>query len=504
MNEDLDVLVVGAGYAGLATALSAARHGARVLVVEHRPGPSTLPRATGIDLRTMEIFRSWGLKDALRDEAVPVDDLTAAADTLVAPPHAVRRAWGYPPPEEIAAVSPALPLISPQDAVEPILERAVREHGGEIRFGTRLAGLHQRPSGVTVMLDTGATARARFLVGADGARSTVRAALGIGVRRLGTWARAVQVIFGPDPAPLLGDRPHNTTRVTAPQQATLIPVGRGRWAYTALRFDGGRPDLVSDWTPVLRAATGLPDLHPEVVDVARITLAAAVADRYRSGSAFLVGDAAHRTTPLGALGLNVAVQDGHELGWKLAWSARGLAGEALLASHDAERAPVGLAAAERSLGRGPRVGGLARSLGDTRRSAVIAAPDPDAPPWRTDPDARPGERAPHVWVRRGGRSRSTLDLFDGRLTLLTGSGGDRWSPATVRDVPLQVLAAGREGREPELAAAYRLAPGSAVLVRPDGRIAWRHDGPAAAPAHALTAAVDTALGRVPATAAGVG
>ena len=173
-------------------------------------------------------------------------------------------------------------------------------------------------------------------------------------------------------------------------------MGEGRWTYVGLRFDGSRPAVPADWAPTLRAATGFPDLDPEVLDVQPFTLAAEVATAYRAGPGFLVGDAAHRTTPVAGIGLNTAIHDGHELGWKLAWAARGLAGDALLASHDAERGPVGLAAAARSLDvEGRPTDGLPSSLGHTHRSTVIAGTDP-APDLRIDLAARPGERAPHA------------------------------------------------------------------------------------------------------------
>jgi putative polyketide hydroxylase len=492
-----DVLVVGAGPGGLATALSAARHGARVLVADRHPGTSTRPRATGINLRTMEILRTWGVADVVRAQAIPVDPQTATATTLLAPPRSTGRAGGYPGATDIGRVSPALPLVCPQDLLEPVLADAVRRHGGEIRFGARLVGLSVRPDGVRADLASGEQVQARFVVGADGTRSTVRTALGIGVRHLGTWAQAVQVLFRPDVDPLAGRAPRALTFVEEPQPAALTPMGLGRWAYVALRYDGGRPDVPADWTATLRAATGVPDLVPEVLDVAPFTLAAAVATTYRRGPGFLVGDAAHRTTPVAGIGLNTAVHDGHELGWKLAWVARGLAGEALLDSHDAERGPVGLAAAERSLDvQGRPTDGLASDLGHTHRSTVITGTG--APPaLRIDLAARPGERAPHVWIRHDGRRRSMLDLFDGRLTLLTRDNGGRW-PRELPGLPLQVVA------DDALAPAYRLGPGSAVLVRPDGRVAWRSDGPCADPRAALADAVATALGRatVPAALAG--
>jgi putative polyketide hydroxylase len=502
-----DVLVVGAGPGGLATALSAARHGARVLVVERHAGTSTHPRATGVAARTMEIFRTWGVAREVRRHSLVVDPDTATAATLGAPPRSVGRAGGYPSLREVLDVSPTTPLLCPQDAIEPILAEAVRHAGGEIRFGTRLTALRTGPDGVHADLVpergfvSSRRVHARFVVGADGARSTVRTALGIDLRHLGTWAEAVSVLFRPDLAALLGTLPRPLTFVDEPQPGVLCPMGAGRWGYLSLRFDGGRPDVPDEgWTPTLRAAAGLPDLEPELLDVQRFTLAAAVATTYRRGPGFLVGDAAHRTTPVGGVGMNTAVHDGHELGWKLAWVARGLAGEALLDSHDAERGPVGLAVATRSLDEADRPDdGLAVDLGRTHRSAVIAddgpADDGDGPPPpRTDLAARPGERAPHVWVRHAGRQRSTLDLFDGHLTVLTGADCAAWARAAVPDVPLRVLVADRDVHGTRLAAAYRLGPGSAVLVRPDGRVAWRHDGPCAHQSTVLAEAVATALG----------
>ena len=488
-----DVLVVGAGPGGLATALSAARHGARVLVVDRRAGTSGIPRASGVNVRTMEILRAWGLAPAVRARRIPVLPEAASATTLAAPPRSSGRAGGYPEPREILDVSPVLPLACPQDLLEPILVDAVRRAGGEIRFGTPLVALAAGPDGVRAELGSGRV-RARFVVGADGTRSTVRAALGIATTHLGTWARAVQVLFRPGTAL---PQPHRLlTFVDEPSFAALCPMGEGRWAYAGLRFDGGQPDVPDDWTATLRAATGSPDLAPEVLDVQRFTLAAEVATTYRAGPGFLVGDAAHRTTPVAGIGLNTAIHDGHELGWKLAWAARGLAGEALLASHDAERGPVGLAAAARSLDvEGRPTDSLPSSLGQTHRSSVIAGTDP-TPDLRIDLAARPGERAPHAWVRHAGRHRSTLDLFDGGLTLLTGADGGAWAraAAAVRSVPLQVLVDGRDVHGASLASRYALGPGSAVLVRPDGRVAWRHDGACADRVAALTGAVITALG----------
>ena len=189
-----------------------------------------------------------------------------------------------------------LPLACPQDLLEPVLVDAVRAGGrGDPVRAPRSSRLTVGPDGVRAELHSGPRVHARFVVGADGTRSTVRAALGIATTHLGTWAHAVQVLFRPrTPLP----QPHRLlTFVDEPHPAALCPMGAGRWTYVGLRFDGSRPDVPGDWTPTLRAASGLPDLAVEVLDVQRFTLAAEVATTYRAGPGFLVGDAAHRTTP---------------------------------------------------------------------------------------------------------------------------------------------------------------------------------------------------------------
>src|SRR6185312_15185363 len=242
------------------------------------------------------------------------------------------------------------------------------------------------------------------------------------------------------------------------------------------------------WTALLRTATGIPDLCPELLGTAVFDLVAELATASRSGSAFLVGDAAHRMTPVGAVGLNTAVHDGHNLGWKLAWAAAGRAGEPLLASYAAERAPIGARNAHRSVQPGVphRADGLAGDLGTGYTSAVLAGAAP-ALVEPADLGAAPGERAPHVWVTVDGRRCSTLDLWDGRLTLVTAD--PSWRAAAA-----QVSLAAPDLAGPRLVSAYRLAEGGAVLVRPDGHVAWRADAPVADTVGALTDAVAAAVG----------
>ncbi|MGD9528377.1 FAD-dependent oxidoreductase [Pseudonocardia sp.] len=524
MNHTTDVLVVGAGPAGLATAISALRHGARVLVVERRADTSSIPRATGMSTRTMEILRTWGLEAAVRAGAVDCDPMVAIGPTLTDP--ATRYAHhGFPSTAESLAVSPTHLTIVPQDHTEPVLAAEVTRLGGVVRFGTTATGLDVTPRGVRARLDGGAggtdTVRARFVVGADGTRSTVRSALGIGVRDLGGSGAYAQALFRAPIHAHLDRRPPGIAFLDHPEATgVLLPVGSGRWEF-AHPYEPERGEQPVDdparWVHLVRTATGIPDLPVELLGSMTFAMTAAVATAFRAGPGFLVGDAAHRTTPAGATGLNTAIHDGHELGWKLAWVARGLAGQALLDSHEAERGPVGRWNAARSLRRDESdpADGLEGDLGRSYRSPVIDATD-DAPPFRTDRAARPGERAPHVWL---GPATSLLDVLADRLTLVTGPDATGWARAVARrerralawartaagllpalvDAPLarlELLVADGDpdGKARGVAAAYRLAPGSAVLVRPDGIVAWRHDGPCTDHDGVLARALDVTLG----------
>src|SRR5690349_947603 len=143
----VDVLVVGAGPAGLTTAISAARCGAQVLLVERHPGTTRYPRAIGVDVRTMEIFRSWGLHRRIREGEIPVRPLTSTSRTVLdADP--VGNPIGYPlDPRAALAHSPVLPLCCPQDHIEPILLEHARSLGVDVRFAVEMTGLVDDDSG---------------------------------------------------------------------------------------------------------------------------------------------------------------------------------------------------------------------------------------------------------------------------------------------------------------------------------------------------------------------
>jgi len=499
---ECQVLVVGAGPAGLATAITAIRNGARVLVVERHTGTSIYPRATGVHLRTVELLRSWGLHREVRALDERVLPLRSVSPTLR---EATPLPLGYPTdPREVLAVSPVLPVWCPQDRLEPVLLEHLRGLGGEVRFGVEMVDLVDHGAGITATLRDRATGaesmvRARFVVGADGTRSVVRRALGIRTQRLGEAGEFVNTVFTANLDRVLGDRRFGPYVITHPDAAgIIIRVSDDRWFYARQWFPE-RGESPADFTPercieLIRTAAGDPAVEVRLLTRMPFTMIAEVAVGFRAGNGFLVGDAAHRMTPAGALGMNTAIQSGHNLGWKLAWVARGWAGDALLDSYHAERQPAGEHNARRSLQltQAPPLADEWTTDLDRRYTSAVIAP---VGPRRNG--VLPGQRAPHVWVSADGHRHSMLDLFDGRLTLIVGPDSPAWrAAADASPVPLQVLGAGRElvCDIDVLARRYGVAHGGAVLVRPDGHVAWTC-ARAVEPVTQLLAALDLTLGR---------
>jgi len=277
---------------------------------------------------------------------------------------------------------------------------------------------------------------------------------------------------------------------------------------------------------LIRLAVGVPDLDVKVLGVVPWIASAHVADRYRHGRIFLAGDAAHEMPPTGGFGLNTGVQDIHNLAWKLSAVLAGAAKDALLDTYHEERHPIGRLITEQSLVNTlsmGRVGGRAPGpitarpeylneqgliFGATYASMAVVPDGTVATVLAnsiTDyiPSARPGARAPHVWLEREGNRVSTIDLFGDGFTLLVGAKGRPWKQAGDRmtsdlGVDLKSFIIGDDGLQEPLEQ-WRLAYGidewGAVLVRPDGYVAWRAQSLNLDPFATLRSALADILGR---------
>lgn len=488
------VLIAGGGTVGLSTAVFLADHGVPALVVERAEGPSAHPRATGLGFRTMEFFRQAGIADAV--EAVAVRRTTTLGK-ISAPTLATAALPETPParphsPNVVASeLSPGvLRGTCPQDRLDAVLLTAARERGAAVEYSTTLVSAEQDETGVTAILDgpTGRrTVRADYLVAADGVRSGLRSALGIGTTGPGALGpHQLNILFRADLTPYTkGHHFANCTITTPASPGLLVTVDAEKdWVFHTELGD----ETAADFPPercvaLIRAAVGDPHLAVEVLSVLPWRVRGLLADRFRAGRVFLAGDAAHAVPPLGAFGANTGIADAHNLAWKLATVLDGVAGPALLDTYEAERRPVAALALDQALRRleDPRLhwdpdaaearaaAGVVNApvvhLGYRYDSAAVLDGQPELPSTEDVVlDGTPGSRLPHIWLADGS---STLDLVGRRLTLLTGPSGAWAEAAQGLDVDVHVV-----GDERWLAATGIAADG-AVLVRPDHFIAWR-------------------------------
>jgi len=509
---------VGGGPVGLALAVELGWRGVGCLLVEQTDGTITTPKMNEVNVRTMEFCRRWGIAGEVQNCPFPADyPLDAVFVTTLA---------GYelgrvPRPARSAAqpdpFSPMRFQACSQIWFDPILQNCARALPSvKLRYRHRLKHFEQSRDGIAadvVDLSTGARQRieAAYLVGCDGANSDIRAALGIDLVGAGTISHPAHMFFR---------TPNLLERFGRAPGTFFFPVGNGGvwgnlrvidpvngiWRLMVDEVGSAATPESIDKDACLRRALGR-DIEVEWLGLSIWHRRSLVAERYSRGRVFLAGDAVHQLPPTGALGMNSGIGDAVDLGWKLAATLAGWGGASLLDSYDAERRPVGVRNVKmatsfylniedfgevdadierdgpagnrlrRELGErltrsiGPEFRTIGLQIGYRYEESPICVPDgTPAPPDTAEtytPSARPGARAPHVWLRDG---RSIIDLFGRGFVLLRFAGAPPTdglvAAAAARGVPLAVAAV----NEPEAAQPYE---SKLVLVRPDGHIACR-------------------------------
>jgi putative polyketide hydroxylase len=385
--------------------------------------------------------------------------------------------------------------------------------GADLRFATEMVSFEQDTHSVSAVIrnrDTGKTQTvlAQYMVAADGAHSRVREALGIRMLGHGTFSKSITIYFRAHLAPLVEGHKWAVVYVLNRHLTGFFRFEKPFEKAFLGVFTVGDPE-----NPVTDVSTGLTELRAlELVRIAMGTdtipitvenimhweASAEMAEKFQDGRVFLAGDAAHVMPPSGGFGGNTGVQDAHNLAWKLALVLKGLAGSGLLSTYGMERHPPGAFTVEQAYSRyvsriapnmskdglQPIAPDLNIEMGYIYHSDAIVPEDRSDSRVHDNPresKGRPGTRAQHVWLQRRGEQISTLDLFDRNFALLAGPEGNAWTEAA-RDgskplgINLDIHKIGENGlTDPrgECPAAYGISPAGAVMVRPDGFVAWR-------------------------------
>ncbi len=536
-DENPTVLIVGGSLVGLSMALFLSWRGIRSLVVERHPALARLPRARAFNPRTMELFRAVGLEATIRAAHSPIGDnnLSLRVESLAGREieHQFEGAS-----EDISAASPTSWCHIDQDQLEPILLHHAQKSGAEIRFNTELVSFEQDEQGVSAIIRERATGdtrrvRASYLIGADGNHSMTRHALDITTRGPGVISHQINVVFEADLSAALRGRRIMLCYINNPQlpdgQGFLMPIdGKRRWHFgSPLHPEKGerREDLTDErCIEQIRIAVGVPDLEVKIlpaypwdaVKVGMWELTARFAEQYQRDRVFLIGDAAHAILPTGAMGASTGIQDAFNLAWKMALVLNGQAAPSLLASYTEERFPVGKLMVEQTMqrffyrmGSGPSslIDDASLIFGYSYRSRAIVAESGSVETPLTQHPAElsgvPGTRAPHIMLARNGEQISTIDLFGRNFVLLTGTEGGPWITAArqVADhkgITLDAWQIGSDALhyvEGRWHSAYGVSSTGAILVRPDGFVAWRASELTPQPEQVLEDALVYVLGK---------
>lgn len=531
---DTTVVIVGGGPVGLTLANLLDQFEIDCVVVERNPTTTTHPKARGVTQRSMEIFRRLGVEDAIRARGLP-----SHADSIVFCESLAGREIGRGRPEPSNDdITPSWKSMVAQDVVEEELCRSAQQrHHVKLLFSTEFLRFSDANGGIEATvrpLGSGeeVCVRGRFLVAADGANSELRRGLGIEMvgpaklrKMANNWWRgdlskfpATQTNFAFNILPSDPAKPGtfilNTGGSTSWLTSLPVPEDRER---------RNPPWSKAELVAVVREQVGDPELDVEVLGTAVWTMGMQVAASARCGNVFLVGDALHRLVPVGGFGMNTGIQGALNLAWKLAYAAKGLASDRLLDSYELEHLELAHSNAEWSHANGlrsaRREAGLrsgdpdlvafwlaesernyhvvGRSLGFAYSAGALILDGTRAEPLEDGvyvPTDRPGARFPHCWLDLS-RQRSTLDWFTSAFVLAIGPLGTDWYDAAAAvseklNVPLRTEVLPSIDRRDGI----HVGPRGAVLVRPDGHVAWRCPYlPRHAPYH-LADALTTVLG----------
>lgn len=451
------------------TALLLARAGVPCVICEQHAGISTHPKAMGITRRTAEIFRQCGLLDemAALEFSKPETQLIIWGGTLCGEEYG-RAAL----PDPKTHLSPCRPFHSPQPHTEQVLLNALMaEPLASVLFEHRVRHLQPLPQGVEMELESPGgpvMARTEWVVAADGAGSQTRKSLGIEADGPGDLGHFLNVFFHADFGTGLEGKSallYNVLREDLVEFFVSVN-GRDLWLmHHFLQPDSDAPKE-QGFVDIIRSASGIPDQRVKILGVAPWVMSPKVAARFRSDRVFFTGDAAARLSPAGGMGMNTGLQSAHNLAWKLAAVIQGRAQESLLDSYEKERRALSVAVMRHTNENSGEVFqqvNCALSGDIAGLKSLIQRSHRREEDLRFDIGAFYGDqvRFPHVAIN--GNGTSTLDWFGEDFVVVAGP---KAALAGTPDLP-------RVERLSPLPPELGCGPAGAVLVRPDGFIAWK-------------------------------
>jgi 2-polyprenyl-6-methoxyphenol hydroxylase-like FAD-dependent oxidoreductase len=345
------IMIVGGGPVGLAMGLLLDRFGIDAIIVEKSPTTTDHPKSRGCWVRTMEIFRQWGIEQAIRDRG-----LQDSSDMFVQVESIAGREISRSRAEPNLGQTPAWKSLVAQDAVEEEIYKVIAHSNlVQVHFSTEFVGFAEVEDGVVCEIrseETGRSERwhAKYLLACDGAGSQTRRRAGIEMVGPVTLAVMLNEYWRGDLSrfPITREAAGYQVYCDKPGLPRRIGIlntnGRDRWL-SVMQICEEKDERPRPWTDaetieIIRTHVGVPDLEVTLLNRSIWRMSKQVAAQFRKDRVFVVGDAAHRFPPTGGFGLNSGVQDAHNLAWKLAYVLRGLASEKLLASYDLERRPV--------------------------------------------------------------------------------------------------------------------------------------------------------------------
>ncbi len=517
-QERVPILIVGAGAAGLTLSLLLQQQGIPSLLVERRPAIAWYPRARNHNFRTMEVFRALGIEPEVIAAGARFSR-TFRTKSLLDPQReetlGIEQIMHI---DNLETLSPE-PILwhCPQSRLEPLLLRIAKQRGCDVRYNTELVSFTQDAEGVTATIverttGTRSVVQAEYLAACDGAHSHIRQALGVKTQGLGALNQHFTFMyFQADWGELVRGYEADAFLIELEDVRGFLLISdeqRGLFSITDIPSEGQAvPDYsVERCKDLVEKAIGKPGLAVEILDIVHWQPIQQVAEHFQQGRVLLVGDAAHTMPPTLGGGASTAIHSAQNLGWKLAAVIRGQAAPALLETYHVERHPVGEFISVQSL-TGPALALVTQGTEDAllppekrlslfypiagyryRSQAVLSESAAPAEQGKVElldrPEftGEPGSRVPHLWLERQGRRISTLDLLDGRFILLAGPDGRPWQKAASEaaaslGIKLAAYRVGSDGELLDLENVWQVRMGvsaeGALLVRPDGFVAWR-------------------------------